>query len=227
VVFLSTSEVYGMCDDDRFDEYTSNLVLGPIHKQRWIYACSKYLLDRVIWAYGQKEGLQFTLFRPFNWIGPKLDTLWSARIGSSRAITHLIINLTEGTPIQLVDGGRQKPGFTDVSDGVECLYRIVENQNGVCDGVIISIGNPDNEVSIKDLAQMLVASFLKHPLRDQFPRFAGFVDTDRRSFYGKGYQDLKHRKPSIRTARKLLGWSPKIDLEKSVANTLDFFLGES
>ena len=67
----------------------------------------------------------------------------------------------------------------------------------------------------------------KHPLRDQFPQFAGFVDTDRRSFYGKGYQDLKHRKPSIRTARKLLGWSPKIDLEKSVENTLDFFLRES
>ena len=66
---------------------------------RWIYACCKQLLDRVIWAYGQKEGLRFTLFRPFNWIGPKLDTLQSARIGSSRAITQLILNLTEGTPI--------------------------------------------------------------------------------------------------------------------------------
>jgi len=227
VVFPSTSEVYGMCNDDTFDEYASNLVLGPIHKQRWIYSCSKQLLDRVIWAYGQKEGLQFTLFRPFNWIGPKLDTLWSARIGSSRAITQLILNLTEGTPIQLVDGGKQKRCFTDVSDGVECLFRIIENQNGVCNSAIINIGNPDNEVSIKELAQMLVASFQKHPLRDQFPQFAGFVDTDRRSFYGKGYQDVKHRNPSIRTARKLLDWSPKVDLKQSVENTLDFFLRES
>lgn len=227
VVFPSSSEVYGMCSDDAFDEYVSNLVLGPIHKQRWIYACSKQLLDRVIWAYGQKEGLQFTLFRPFNWIGPKLDTLFSARIGSSRAITQLILNLTEGSPIRLVDGGKQKRCFTDVSDGVECLFRIIENPDGVCNGAIINIGNPDNEVSIKELAQMLVASFRKHPLRDQFPRFAGFVDTDRRSFYGKGYQDVKYRKPNIQNARKLLGWSPKIDLEQSVENTLDFFLRES
>jgi UDP-4-amino-4-deoxy-L-arabinose formyltransferase/UDP-glucuronic acid dehydrogenase (UDP-4-keto-hexauronic acid decarboxylating) len=227
VIFPSTSEVYGMCRDDTFDEYASNLVLGPIHKQRWIYACCKQLLDRVIWAYGQKEGLKFTLFRPFNWIGPKLDTLLSARIGSSRAITQLILNLTQSTPIQLVDGGRQKRCFTDVGDGVECLYRIIENRDGVCDGKIINIGSPQNEVSIKKLAEMLVAAFQKHPLRDKFPPFAGFVQTDSRSFYGKGYQDVKYRKPDIRAARKLLGWSPKVDLQQSVKRTLDFFLRES
>jgi UDP-4-amino-4-deoxy-L-arabinose formyltransferase/UDP-glucuronic acid dehydrogenase (UDP-4-keto-hexauronic acid decarboxylating) len=227
VIFPSTSEVYGMCQDDAFDEYNSNLVLGPIHKQRWIYACCKQLLDRVIWAYGQKEGLRFTLFRPFNWIGPKLDTLQSARIGSSRAITQLILNLTEGTPIQLVDGGRQKRCFTDVSDGIECLYRIIENRNGVCDGKIINIGNPKNELSIRELADILVASFKEHSLRDKFPPFAGIVQIDSRSYYGKGYQDVKYRKPSIRAARKLLGWSPKIDLQQSVEHTLDFFLRES
>jgi nucleoside-diphosphate-sugar epimerase len=47
VVFPSTSEVYGMCGDAEFDEETSHLVLGPIYKERWIYSCSKQLLDRV------------------------------------------------------------------------------------------------------------------------------------------------------------------------------------
>src|SRR5438132_1471144 len=70
VIFPSTSEVYGMCQDQYFDEDTSNLVVGPINKQRWIYSVSKQLLDRVIWAYGAK-GLNFTLFRPFNWMGPR------------------------------------------------------------------------------------------------------------------------------------------------------------
>ncbi|MGB5825526.1 MAG: bifunctional UDP-4-amino-4-deoxy-L-arabinose formyltransferase/UDP-glucuronic acid oxidase ArnA, partial [Pseudomonas mandelii] len=54
VIFPSTSEVYGMCQDQNFDEDSSNLVVGPINKQRWIYSISKQLLDRVIWAYGQK-----------------------------------------------------------------------------------------------------------------------------------------------------------------------------
>src|SRR5271154_2301292 len=44
VVFPSTSEVYGMNAEKEFDEETSNLVLGPVAKQRWIYACSKQLL---------------------------------------------------------------------------------------------------------------------------------------------------------------------------------------
>lgn len=107
IVFPSTSEVYGMCDDKEFDEDTSRLIVGPINKQRWIYSVSKQLLDRVIWAYGVKEGLKFTLFRPFNWMGPRLDNLDAARIGSSRAITQLILNLVEGSPIKLVDGGAQ------------------------------------------------------------------------------------------------------------------------
>lgn len=108
IIFPSTSEVYGMCPDENFDEESSTLVTGPIKNQRWIYSSIKQLLDRVIWAYGEKENLKFTLFRPFNWIGPRLDTLMSARVGSSRAITQLILNLCQGTPIQLVDGGEQK-----------------------------------------------------------------------------------------------------------------------
>ena len=104
IVFPSTSEVYGMCADAEFDEETSPLVLGPIAKERWIYACSKQLLDRVIWAYG-RQGLSFTLFRPFNWLGPKLDSLETAKEGSSRVVTQFIANLVLGLPIQLVDGG--------------------------------------------------------------------------------------------------------------------------
>jgi UDP-4-amino-4-deoxy-L-arabinose formyltransferase/UDP-glucuronic acid dehydrogenase (UDP-4-keto-hexauronic acid decarboxylating) len=92
IVFPSTSEVYGMCGEDDFDEDRSNLVTGPIRMQRWIYSSSKQLLDRVIWAYGQQEGLKFTLFRPFNWIGPRLDTLDSARIGSSTWLKGLLFN---------------------------------------------------------------------------------------------------------------------------------------
>ncbi|MBP8303093.1 MAG: bifunctional UDP-4-amino-4-deoxy-L-arabinose formyltransferase/UDP-glucuronic acid oxidase ArnA [Phycisphaerae bacterium] len=227
VVFPSTSEVYGMCDEKEFDEDNSRLILGPIRMQRWIYSCCKQLIDRVIWAYGQKEGLKFTLFRPFNWIGPRLDSLTSARIGSSRAITQLILNLVEGTPILLIDGGCQKRCFTDISEGVECLFRIIQNKDGVCDGRIINIGNPENEASIHDLARMLVKKFDEHPLRSMFPPFAGFREIESSSYYGAGYQDVGHRRPSIRNARKLLDWTPAIGLEQSVEQTLDFFLREA
>jgi UDP-4-amino-4-deoxy-L-arabinose formyltransferase/UDP-glucuronic acid dehydrogenase (UDP-4-keto-hexauronic acid decarboxylating) len=224
IIFPSTSEVYGMCDDKEFDEDTSRLIVGPINKQRWIYSVSKQLLDRVIWAYGVKEGLRFTLFRPFNWMGPRLDNLDAARIGSSRAITQLILNLVEGSPIKLVDGGEQKRTFTDITDGIEALFRIVENKEDRCDGQIINIGNPTNEASIRELAEMLLRSFEAHPLRDQFPPFAGFKSVESSTYYGKGYQDVEHRTPSIKNAKRLLGWTPEIAMDKTVEKTLDFFL---
>jgi len=226
VVFPSTSEVYGMCDEDEFDEDHSRLILGPINKQRWIYSCCKQLLDRVIWAYGQQAGLRFTLFRPFNWIGPRLDSLESARIGSSRAITQLILNLVEGTPIQLVDGGNQRRCFTDVAEGVECLFRIIENPKSVCDGQIINIGNPDNEASIRELAGILLEEFERHPLRSCFPPGGGIIEPESSVYYGQGYEDVQHRRPSIRNARRLVGWQPVTGLRQSVASTLDFFLRE-
>lgn len=224
IIFPSTSEVYGMCTDNNFDEDTSNLVVGPINKQRWIYSVSKQLLDRVIWAYGDKENLKFTLFRPFNWMGPRLDNLNAARIGSSRAITQLILNLVEGSPIKLIEGGKQKRCFTDISDGIEALFRIIENKDGRCDGQIINIGNPENEASIKELAEMLLDCFERHPLRNQFPPFAGFRDVESSDYYGKGYQDVEHRKPSIRNAKRCLDWQPTVEMQQTVEQTLDFFL---
>ncbi|WOB80309.1 bifunctional UDP-4-amino-4-deoxy-L-arabinose formyltransferase/UDP-glucuronic acid oxidase ArnA [Providencia sp. PROV114] len=224
IIFPSTSEVYGMCDDKEFDEDESRLIVGPINKQRWIYSVSKQLLDRVIWAYGAKEGLKFTLFRPFNWMGPRLDSLNSARIGSSRAITQLILNLVEGSPIKLVDGGAQKRCFTDIKDGIEALFRIIENKDGKCDGQIINIGNPTNEASIRELAEMLLESFEKHPQRGKFPPFAGFREIESSSYYGQGYQDVEHRKPSVENARRLLDWVPTIDMKDTIEETLDFFL---
>jgi UDP-4-amino-4-deoxy-L-arabinose formyltransferase/UDP-glucuronic acid dehydrogenase (UDP-4-keto-hexauronic acid decarboxylating) len=224
IIFPSTSEVYGMCTDKVFDEDSSNLIVGPVNKPRWIYSVSKQLLDRVIWAYGEKEGLRFTLFRPFNWMGPRLDSLNSARIGSSRAITQLILNLVEGSPIKLIEGGKQKRCFTDIRDGIEALYRIIENTGGRCDGEIINIGNPENEASIKELAEMLLESFDKHPLRNHFPPFAGLRVVESSSYYGKGYQDVEHRKPNIRNAKRCLDWEPTIDMRETVDETLDFFL---
>ncbi|HEX5049163.1 MAG TPA: bifunctional UDP-4-amino-4-deoxy-L-arabinose formyltransferase/UDP-glucuronic acid oxidase ArnA, partial [Gammaproteobacteria bacterium] len=220
LIFPSTSEVYGMCDDDEFHEDTSRLIVGPIRNQRWIYSASKQLLDRVIWAYGRQQGLRFTLFRPFNWIGPRLDSLAAARIGSSRAITQLVLNLVEGTPLLLIDGGRQKRCFTDVREGIECLFRIIENEGGRCDGQIFNIGSPDNEASIREMAEMLIAQFERHPLRDRFPPLAGVKEIESAAYYGQGYEDVTYRRPSIANAEKRLKWRPVVPLLESVERTL-------
>src|SRR5262249_42983213 len=112
IIFPSTSEVYGMCRDDEFDSEHSELVLGPINKPRWIYACAKQLMDRVIHAYGMQHGLDYTLFRPFNWIGAGLDSINTAKEGGARVITQFLGHIVPGEPINLVAVGHHKARFT-------------------------------------------------------------------------------------------------------------------
>ncbi|MBI3012727.1 MAG: bifunctional UDP-4-keto-pentose/UDP-xylose synthase [Elusimicrobia bacterium] len=225
IIFPSTSEVYGMCPDKEFDEDRSTLVYGSIRMQRWIYACSKQLLDRVIWAYGEKEGLRFTLIRPFNWIGPKLDSIHTPKEGSSRVVTQFISNLVNGEPIQIVNGGKQRRAFTYLDDGIECLLRIIQNKGNVCDRQIFNIGNPKNDISIRDLAKNLRELYSQHPLRKQ-KKISPIRIVQEKMYYGKGYEDIQYRMPSIVKAKKLLGWTPKVNLETSLKKTLDYFLKE-
>lgn len=224
LVFPSTSEVYGMCPDAEFDEEVSTMVYGPIHKQRWIYSCSKQLLDRVIYALGQAEGLRFTLFRPFNWIGPNLDNIDAPKEGSSRVLTQFLHNILYGEPIKLVDGGLQRRCFTYISDGIDALMKILVNRDGMADGQIFNIGNPENDFSIKELAEKLIAAVSQYPGYESIASETTIVPVHSDAYYGVGYQDIMTRKPSIRMARQRLGWHPRISMDEGLRKTLDFYL---
>src|SRR5256714_3312616 len=191
LVFPSTSEVYGMSPDKAFDPDSSPLVYGPIAKQRWIYACAKQLMDRVIWAYGEQEGLDFTLFRPFNWIGAGLDSLGTAKEGSSRVVTQFLGHIARGEPIQLVDGGRQKRAFTYIEDGIDALMAIMANRGGIASGKIYNIGNPRNNLSVRELAAAMVDLALEYPEYRDAARKVRIVRPSAERYYGRGYQDMQ------------------------------------
>ena len=127
LIFPSTSEVYGMSSDLEFDPLTTNLVTGPIQMQRWIYSTCKQLMDRIIYAYGESEDLNYTLFRPFNWFGPGLDSIDTPREGGSRVVTNFIGSILRGEEIKLVNGGSQRRAFTYIDDGIDALVQIIEN----------------------------------------------------------------------------------------------------
>jgi nucleoside-diphosphate-sugar epimerase len=212
-----------MCPDEEFDADVSNLVLGPINKQRWIYSCSKQLIDRVIWAYGSAGELDFTLFRPFNWVGPGLDNLHAAKEGSSRVVTQFLGHIARGEDIQLVDGGTQRRSFTDIEDAIVALMRIVENPGGITSGKIYNIGNPANNLSIRELATLMLK------LASEFPEWAEraaevkMVDVSADTYYGRGYQDMLNRRPRIDTTCRDLGWTPSIGMEQTLRGLFEFY----
>jgi nucleoside-diphosphate-sugar epimerase len=223
LVFPSTSEVYGMCPDDAFDPDASNLVYGPINKPRWIYACAKQLMDRVIWGYGMERGLDFTLFRPFNWIGPGLDSINTAKEGSSRVITQFLGHIVRGEPIQLVDGGQQRRSFTYVDDGIDALMAIIENRGGIASGKIYNIGNPINNMSVRELAQRMLK------LAEQIAEYRDCAakvelrDVSATHYYGSGYQDMRDRVPNIELTSRDLNWQPRFGMEEALARIFEAY----
>ncbi|EKD71640.1 MAG: hypothetical protein ACD_46C00139G0008 [uncultured bacterium] len=225
IIFPSTSEVYGMCPDAEFDEEKSHLVTGPISKERWIYSTSKQLMDRVIYAYGKHKNLSYALFRPFNWYGPRLDNVMNPKPGGSRVLTQFIGNILRGENINLVNGGAQQRCFTYISDGIDALIRIIENKNDQAHNRIFNVGNPDENISIRQLAETLIEmikiSYPKHAIKADAVKL---VDVDAKNYYGEGYQDVSLRVPSIRHAKEYLSWNPEVNMKDGLKKTLDFYL---
>lgn len=225
IIFPSTSEVYGMCGDQEFDEEDSHLVTGPIHKERWIYSTSKQLLDRLIYAYGKHQGLSYSLFRPFNWYGPRLDNVKNPKPGGSRVLTQFIGNIIRGENINLVNGGLQQRCFTYIDDGIDALIRIIQNKDNLAHNKIFNVVNPYESVSIRGLAELLFEI-----IQQDFPHYAEqtkdikLVHVDAKKYYGDGYQDVSLRVPAIQQAKLYLNWKPEVNIREGLKKTLHFYL---
>ena len=158
LIHFSTAEVYGRRALDaqgepteRMSEDDSCFLLGPVERERWTYSCAKQLLERVIWAHGQHGALPFTIIRPFNTIGARMDYLPGIDgEGTPRVLACFMNALLRGQPLPLVNGGQQRRAFMDVSDMVEAVCRVLERPKQ-SNGQIFNLGNPDNDVSIEEL----------------------------------------------------------------------------
>ena len=180
-------------------------------------------MDRIIWAYGSEGKLDFTLFRPFNWIGAGLDSIHTPKEGSSRVITQFLGHIVRGEDIKLVDGGTQKRAFTYISDGIDALMKIIENPKAIASGKIYNIGNPKNNYSVKDLAQMMLALALRYPEYRGSAKKVRLVKTTSAAYYGKGYQDVQNRVPKITNTSKELNWKPRVNMETALKHIFNAY----
>lgn len=213
LIHFSTCEVYGRVALDGAGRRTRTMVedqtalcLGPVARERWTYAAAKQLLERVIWAHGQHAGLPFTVVRPFNVIGPRMDFIPGVDgEGIPRVLACFMDALMRGEPLRLVSGGRQRRSFLDVGEFVTAIGRILERPSR-CQGQILNLGNPRNDVTIRALARALAKAFVAFQPDAPPPRFE---TVDPETFYGPGYDDSVVRIPSIAKATRLLGWRPR------------------
>jgi UDP-apiose/xylose synthase len=217
LLHFSTCEVYGRASLDldgnptaAMAEETTGLFLGPVHRERWTYSCAKQLLERVIFAHGAHRGLNYTIVRPFNVIGPRMDYLPGVDgEGVPRVLACFMAALLRGEDLLLVDGGEQRRSFVCVEEFCRGVLRIVQRPT-VCRGEIINLGNPRNDVTIRELATALAAEYA----RQTGGPAARSRTVSAAEFYGPGYDDTPVRIPDISKAQRLLGFEPRATLHE-------------
>lgn len=97
------------------------------------------------------------------------------------------------------------------------------NEGGRADSKIFNIGNPQNDLSIRELAEMMIQIHAE---------ICGGKAVDitmkevlHENYYGEGYEDMVRRVPDITQARELLGWEPKIGLQEALRRTISHYVG--
>lgn len=208
VLIASTSEVYGKTNQVPFRE-DADLVMGPTHKGRWSYACSKAIDEFLALAYHKEKHLPVIITRLFNTVGPRQ----TGRYGM--VIPNFVRQALLGHPITVFGDGSQSRCFTYVSDVVGALIRLVEEPNSV--GQVFNIGNDEHEISIADLAERVKQ---KTGSKSEIQR----VPYDQA--YEEGFEDMPRRVPDVTKLRDLIGFEPQISLDEILDRVISHFTSE-
>jgi UDP-apiose/xylose synthase len=222
VIQFSSCEVYGLLGKRNgvFSEESSLLILGPVQKNRWIYSCAKQLLERIIYAYGTEGLLNYTIIRPFNFIGPNMDFLVkSPDEGIPRVFANFMSSLLYKEPMYIVDNGKNKRTFMFIKDAAKAIGAIIKNKE-LFINQIVNVGNPKNEISMKDLAYLMRKIYSRNIPSEAVPEI---VSIDGEKYYGIGYQDSERRIPVIDKLVSV-GWFPELDLENTFSLSMDYYI---
>ena len=226
-------------------EDESELTFGPVTASRWSYATAKLLTERYI---AGLKNLKWTVVRPFNFVGPYMDFMPGVDgSGIPRVLANFSSSLVRGEPLKLVNGGVAKRSFTSVFDAVDFMFALfevgfsanavgmnscaVKNVASATENVAektplsqaFNIGNPDNELTIAELAYKMRHIFaeIKGVRVDSIPEPEVVSGVE---YYGEGYEDSMRRLPSVEKAERLLGFKAKTPIDVVLRESLTWFV---
>ncbi|NBR47488.1 SDR family oxidoreductase [bacterium] len=197
-LLASTSECYGdPLIHPQTEDYWGNVnPIGP----RGVYDEAKRFAEAITMAYHRFHQMNTHIVRIFNTYGPRM------RLNDGRVVPAFIGQALTGEPMTIFGDGSQTRSFCFVSDLIDGIFRLMMSDFHEP----VNIGNP-REMTIRQFGEEIrritgTASQIEHkPLP---------VD------------DPKVRQPDITRARNLLGWEPKVDFDKGIRETIEFFRGK-
>ena len=197
ILHASTSEVYGdPVTHPQNESYWGNV--NPIGI-RSCYDEGKRCAETLMMDYHRQENIQIKIVRIFNTYGPNMS------VNDGRVVSNFIVQALKNEYITIYGDGNQTRSFQYIDDLIDGLIKMMATDDSFTGPV--NIGNP-REFTIKQLAEMIIeltgskSKLVYRPLPGDDPR---------------------QRKPDISLARKILDWSPKVDAEDGLKNTIEYF----
>jgi len=194
-LLASTSEVYGdPLVHPQPESYWGNVnPVGP----RGVYDEAKRFAEAMTMAYHRYHNVETRIVRIFNTYGERMRT------DDGRAIPAFMSQALRGEPVTVFGDGKQTRSVCYVSDLIDGIYRLM--MSDYTDPM--NIGNPE-EITMFDLAKEIIA------LTGSKSRIV-FKDLPQ--------DDPRIRQPDISTAKKVLGWEPRIGRQTGLEMTVKYF----
>lgn len=195
-IYFSTSEVYGsnaLCVDEE-----QNLSIGSPSDSRWVYATSKLAGENFVLRYAEKHGFSAIVIRPFNIYGPRQT--------GEGAISNFCRAVASKRPMKVYGNGSAIRAWCYIDDLVSALRAILEVHS--FEGPrIFNIGNPQEVETTLGLARRICTIAPEATIENTPDQFA----------------EVRVRIPSITRANEILGYTPVVDLNQGLSQTLDWF----
>ena len=200
-LIASTSEIYGKLNNVPFSEDDDSLIGATTH-HRWAYATSKALDEFLALAYHKEMDLPVVVFRLFNTIGPRQR----GRYGM--VVPRFARQALSGADITVYGDGQQSRCFCDVRDVVPAIMELAAEPQA--EGRVFNVG-AQVEIAILDLA---------HKVKEMTGSQSAIILVPYEQATEQGFEDMHRRVPDIGRIHKLLGWEPRIPLERSIADII-------
>lgn len=197
ILQASTSEVYGDPQiSPQTEEYWGNV--NPIGI-RACYDEGKRAAETLFFDYSRQYNVNIKVIRIFNTYGPRMHP------NDGRVVSNFIVQALQGRDITIYGEGLQTRSFCYVSDLIRGMMLMMRSKDSIKGP--INLGNP-NEFTIRQLAEMVI-ELTKSKSKLVFQELPS--------------DDPRQRKPEISKAKSLLDWSPKVEIEQGLKDTIEYF----
>jgi len=197
VLIASTSEIYGKNEKVPLNEEDDRIIGHPL-KSRWSYSEAKAVDESLAYFYHLENKLPIRIVRFFNTVGPR-------QVGHyGMVVPRFVEAALKNEPLSIYGSGEQIRCFCHISDVIRALLLVIDSDQAV--GEVFNIGN-NQQSSINQLAERVISLLGSKSKIEKIP----YADA-----YPDGFEDMQRRVPDISKIKRVLGWSPQLDLDQII-----------